>query len=1194
MFLKRLETVGFKSFAERTTVEFVPGVTAVVGPNGSGKSNIIDAVRWVLGEQSAKSLRGSKMEDIIFAGSDSRKPLNFAEVSLILDNADQTLPIDYHEVAVTRRVYRSGESEFLINQQSCRLKDIVDLFMDSGLGREAFSIISQGKIEEILSSKAEERRTIFEEAAGVLKYKNRKKKAEYKLAETQENLNRVEDIIYELEQQLEPLKEQAAIAKEYLDKKEVLKEKEVSLLVTEIEAFHLEWQAILSELKEKQDEAIKLQTEIQSGEAEMEAEQSQIQTLEESIEKLQESLLELTRDLEHIEGKKELYHQRLRYSEEKILKIDQDLLAYQNQKENLDVKIQLQREAAKVKEKSLFEVKKQVEEKEKEFSHLSINTEEVLENLKSDYIERLNEQAALRNETQSLNKQREQVERRIQRLREKFQDSISERKMIEAQISDRNYKVLESEEELSQLLSSLQQLNQEKNRAEKALEQDQSKLYQGYQFAEKLRSKKEMLEDLKEDFSGFFQGVREVLKARENKELNNIFGAIIELISIPDDYVTAIETTLNAQAQHIVVQNENTARECILYLKKNQKGRATFLPLESIQERSIPSSLLQGIKNDLGFVGVASDLVSSDPTVSKAVRHLLGHIVIAKTLKDANRLATQLYRKYRIVTLDGDVVNPGGSMSGGAKANTKSSLFTRDKELQDVTKKLEEYQVKIKAFEQHVKQQKEKLKEIEHQRVELEQKRSSIEGKLQTRRDDYKEISYQEKRMNEQLALFDQEESQLTQEEKEYRSQLTKCKEQMDLLQEKIQLMKEEMDQLSRQQSEQRTSKESVSEVLQSLRIKLAENQTELRSEVDKHQRLKKELEVVKESILELTNERHQIEEEIKGEESEDVLVEKLKMVKQEKFQTEQLIQQRRENRLKRIQKVQDETRELKQIKKIFEALQNEIRQKEVKSNRLDVELENRLHTLREDYTLSFEKAKSNYPIVDDVEEARKKVKFIKREIEELGAVNIGAIEEYERIKERYEFLSEQQSDLEQAKLTLREIIAEMDQEMSRRFEDTFSQIRIEFQKVFKALFGGGQADLRLTDPSAILETGVDIVAQPPGKKLQNLGLLSGGERAFTAIALLFAILTVRPVPFCILDEVEAALDDANVNRFARYLKRFSQNTQFIVITHRKGTMEEADVLYGVTMQESGVSRLVSVKLEETKEFVEVGKEDRN
>lgn len=1194
MFLKRLETVGFKSFAERTTVEFVPGVTAVVGPNGSGKSNITDAVRWVLGEQSAKSLRGAKMEDIIFAGSDSRKPLNFAEVSLILDNEDQALPIDYHDVAVTRRVYRSGESEFLINQQSCRLKDIVDLFMDSGLGREAFSIISQGKIEEILSSKAEERRTIFEEAAGVLKYKNRKKKAEYKLAETQENLNRVEDIIYELEQQLEPLKEQAAVAREYLDKKEVLKQQEVSLLVTEIEAFHHEWQSILNELKVKQDEAIKLETEIQSGEAGLEVEQNKIQSLEESIEELQETLLVLTRDLEHIEGKKELYHQRLRHAEEKVQKIDQDLIAYQNQQKNLDDQLQQQQVKVSEKEKALSEVKLEVEEKEREFRDLSVNTEEILENLKSDYIERLNEQAALKNETQSLNKQKEQIGNRIERLHEKFQDSINERKKIEAEKFEKQSNVEDSDKELRHLLSTLQQLSDEKGKGDKALEQDQSKLYQGYQYAEKLRSRKEMLEDLKEDFSGFYQGVREILKARENKELSKIYGAIIELITIPDNYLTAIETTLNAQAQHIVVQNEQTARECILYLKKHQKGRATFLPLESIQERSIPASFLHGIRNDAGFVGIASDLVSCDPSVSKAVRHLLGHIVIAKTLKDANRLASQLQRKYRIVTLDGDVVNPGGSMSGGAKTNTKSSLFTRDKELQDVTKKLEEYQVKIEEFEQHVKIQKEKLQQMGKQRLDLDKQRTSIEEELQKRRDELKEVSYQEKRMNEQLALFDQEESQLKQEEQEYSAQLTECKGKMDRLQEMIQSMKNEMDQLTKQQSEQRTSKESVSEALQSLRIHLAENQTELRSEVDKLQRIKKELEVIKESTAQLMTERNEIEEEMKEEESEESLVEKLKSVKQEKLQTELHIQERREDRLKRIQKVQDETRELKQVKKIFQVLQDDLRQKEVKSNRLDVELENRLNTLREDYALSFEKAKSSYPIVSDLEEVRKKVKLIKREIEELGNVNIGAIEEYDRIRERHEFLTEQQADLEQAKLTLHEIIAEMDKEMSRRFEETFSQIRIEFQKVFKALFGGGQADLRLTDPSSILETGVDIVAQPPGKKLQNLGLLSGGERAFTAIALLFAILTVRPVPFCILDEVEAALDEANVNRFARYLKRFSQDTQFIVITHRKGTMEEADVLYGVTMQESGVSRLVSVKLEETKEFVEVGKEDIN
>ncbi|HLR41144.1 MAG TPA: chromosome segregation protein SMC [Virgibacillus sp.] len=1187
MYLKRLESVGFKSFAERINIEFVPGVTAVVGPNGSGKSNITDAIRWVLGEQSAKSIRGSKMEDIIFQGSDTRRALNVAEVALVLDNSDKELPLDYDEVSVTRRVYRSGESEFYINKQSCRLKDIIDLFMDSGLGREAFSIISQGKVEEILSSKAEERRTIFEEAAGVLKYKQRKKKAEYKLAETQENLNRIEDIIYEIEQQIDPLYEQAETAKTYKKQKEQLKQVEISLLITEIEQLHDKWQALLTELGKDKEAEINNKTAIQQREAKVEKERHDLQKLDNKVEALQTSLLTVTQKLEQYEGKKQVLHEQMKHFSE-----NKDKLI--SQKGDASDRIAKISKAFSEEKKKLTtwqitrtETKQHVEQLASKLSNKKENISGQIEELKSEYIEYLNKQAAKRNERQSIHQQLQQISGKKDQQSSKFQDLLVSRERLTEQKAQAKAGFSKTEKQYTENGASLQQLKVDLDNERTTFQESQKKLYQGYQYIGKLKSKKEMLEEMKEEFQGFFHGVKAILRARETNKLQHINGAIIELIDVPKAYITAIETVLGGQAQHIVVENDQAAIHAINWLKKTNNGRATFLPLGSIQARFLTKDALTKVKEHPGCVGIASDLVTAKEKYHKAVKHLMGHVVIAKTLQDANEIAKIIMRKYRIVTLEGDVVNPGGAMSGGAQKKTNQSLFTRDNDLQETTTKLNEFQEKAKNFEKNLEQQKQKIRDIEQ---EIEIKENVLQENrqlLQEVQATYKESALKLTALNDNLKLYDQDKQQFEKESRELKQQDTNITKELVEITHQLETIQEQINTLTEQETDFRENQEQLQHDYHQSQVSLAEQEERVKSQREKTNALQKQLSDLQEQYEVYKSDLDNLLSLEETKETESDIGRMIQTKQAEKNKTTKQIQELRSQRADRTKNIQDQDRELKEENKQHQAFIQSIQEKEVQANRLDVALENRLNHLQSEYTMTYERAKQIYEKAFDTEKAKNNVSQLKQAIERLGTVNLGAIEEYERISERYTFLTEQKNDLVEAKETLYAVIAEMDEEMQSLFEDTFTQIKAQFSIVFQELFGGGRAELKLTDPNNLLATGIEIVAQPPGKKLKHLGLLSGGERALTAIALLFSILRVRPVPFCILDEVEAALDEANVRRFAKYVKMYSQNTQFIVITHRKGTMEEADALYGVTMQESGVSRLVSVRLEETSDLVQ-------
>ncbi|MFP7296101.1 chromosome segregation protein SMC [Neobacillus niacini] len=1187
MFLKRLDIIGFKSFADRIGVDFVKGVTAVVGPNGSGKSNITDAIRWVLGEQSAKSLRGSKMEDIIFAGSDTRKPLNYAEVTLTLDNQDEGLSIDYNEVSVTRRVTRSGDSEYLINKQPCRLKDIVDLFMDSGLGREAFSIISQGKVEEILNSKAEDRRTIFEEAAGVLKYKNRKKKAESKLIETEDNLNRVNDILHELEGQVEPLKIQASIARDYLDKKEELEKIEVALTVYDIEDLHQKWTKISTQLEEHQQEEIRLSSTLQIKEAKIEEARNHIAALDEQITDLQNVLLHASEELEKLEGRKEVLKERKKNASQNRSQLEKSITELTDKISQLKSNRDLQDEHVKKLTQQVQFLQNQLREKQEKLALFTENIDEKIESLKGEYIELLNEQAGAKNEVKYIDQQLEQQETKSLRLDSENVKFIEERQIAQTKMLQIQTALNEVQKNLSNQVTGFREKQRKLDNSQNHYQKQEKTLYQAYQILQQAKSRKEMLEEMEEDYSGFFQGVKEVLKARGNK-LKGIEGAVAELVKVPKEYETALETALGGALQHIVVDTEQNARMAITFLKQHSFGRATFLPLSVIKGRLLSSSQLNSIQNHPSLVGSAVDLVNFDPKYTEVFSNLLGNVVITKDLKGANELAKILQYRCRLVTLDGDIVNPGGSMTGGAQKQKNSSLLTRKGELEELKDKLVVMTDKTSSLENSVKTLKQEIKLQDQELESMRKVGEELRQEEQTLKGDLREAEFEVKNINNRLAMYDLEKGQFKEEQVTLNNRKNELIESLSSFKGKIEALDQQIAKLTEQKTNDISSKEALTKEITDLKVEYAaKNQQFVNTKerltiiVEELTQSEERLSLYSEDLMLLTSE---MEGSTSGEEQLEAAA---KRKQQDKEQTIALISSKRQERLELHAALEDAELEAKELKRLHKGMVEVLKDEEVKINRLDVELENKLAHLREEYLLSFEGAKEQYPLTLPVEESRKKVKLIKLAIDELGSVNIGAIEEYERVSERYEFLNEQKNDLKEAKDTLYQVIDEMDIEMKKRFEETFTGIREHFEPVFRALFGGGRADLKLTQPEDLLNTGVEIVAQPPGKKLQNLGLLSGGERALTAIALLFAILKVRPVPFCILDEVEAALDEANVFRFSQYLKRFSSETQFIVITHRKGTMEEADVLYGVTMQESGVSKLVSVRLEDTKELVE-------
>lgn len=1189
MFLKRIELAGFKSFADKTEMEFVRGITAVVGPNGSGKSNISDGIRWVLGEQSAKSLRGGKMEDIIFAGSDARKAVNYGEVSLTLDNSDHALPLDFSEVTVTRRVHRSGDSEYMINKQSCRLKDITELFMDTGIGKEAYSIIGQGRIEEILSTRSEDRRGIFEEASGIVKYKSRKRDARRKLDDTEQNLLRIHDLVSELEDQIEPLKEQSEKALKYKELREQLKNKEISLYVHQIEQIHESWSEANDKLTKLKDQELSLSTVVSAHDAKLESERHALRLVEDQIEVLQRQLLEYSESFEKSEGYGEVLKERAKNLSQNRVQLEQSLAVSEERYAQRAAEMNELAEKFALAEQQLGELRTELSAEEAKLIGVNGGISQAQEEgLKGQLLDIMNQMAQARNEIRYSDQQKEGVQRRMTRSEEEGAKWRDELDRLNTKKNELDGLMKHLGQEIADLRGKYITESERYQSLQKLVEESQSGIRKWEQKREALVSRRDTMKEMEEDFDGFIVGVKEVLKASRKSVLHGVHGAVAELVRVPEKLEIAVETALGAAMQHIVMENEAVSRQAIAFLKQRQLGRATFLPLDVIRPRQISPADKRLIEDADGFVGIGAELVGYEPRYADIVGSLLGNVVFASDLERANTMAAKCQYRFRIVTLEGDVVNAGGSMTGGSQHRKNNNLLGRKRQLDQLATDITESEDMLNKLRKGLTDVRQQMITSEKELEKLREAGDTKRTEEQSIASDLKQVDVEWRHVSEQFQLYGQEKGHYIKELEELDQAKVAAEAKLNEL---------EKEELSIQQSIQaaefaRKANESAKEELQGLLTGLKVREGKLDQECfSLQEQLRRSQEDCGIQKRELDQNRTILQSIVADLEQNEAQShkqrEQLNEFKLKKERASEQLEMERASRVVLVKKLEEGESETKEQRVGLKAVEEQLRQTEIQANRLDVELDNILRKLGDDYELSYELAKQRYTIPEDVPQTQADVKELKRQITILGDVNLGAIEEYTRVSERYEFLSEQKNDLVEAKTTLYQVIREMDEEMSKRFKTTFDAISREFRIVFTKLFGGGRADLILNDPDNLLETGIDVVAQPPGKKLQNLQLLSGGERALTAMALLFAILQVKPVPFCVLDEVEAALDEANVTRFAQYLREFSEQTQFIVVTHRKGTMEEADVLYGVTMEEGGVSKLVSVKLED-EETVEI------
>lgn len=978
MYLKEIKAYGFKSFADKTSIEFGKNINGIVGPNGSGKSNIVDAVRWVLGEQSMKSLRGDSSLDVIFSGSESRKPLNSASVTLVFDNEDRSLPIDFNEVSIKRMAFRTGENEYYINNERVRLKDITELLTDSGTAKESFNIISQGKIDEILSNKPEDRRTIFEEAAGVLKYKRRKEEALRKLDKTNQNLNRVNDIINELSNNIAPLEDSSNKAKKYIELKDRLSNIEVAVIAKEIKDLNFEYQEGKKKIEELSNEITKVTTDSSTYDIDILKYKEKLKEVRDDINKKHVLLIELSKKEEKITSDIRLLQERNKYKGEES-KISNNIISLK---------------------------------------------EEILS------------------------------------IKNKINNYNNDIQILDTKISNINNSINEYKSKIDNLVVKKNNINNNivKNNRD-------------------IDSGKYKIEYLENNLDNNLSIPKQVKNILDNPKFTGVHNVISSLIEVDSRYSVSINTALGGASSYLVVDTPNVAKELIYYLKNNNLGRATFYPLSSINSRYIDNDTLLLLENEDGFVGVASSLVKYDSKYTNIINNVLGNVIVADSIEMANVLSSKINRRYKIVTLDGQVINVGGSLTGGSALKSISPI--------SIKYELEEKNKKINILEN---KNKDLLKEID-----------SIDKDINS--------------LNNELYKFKEE------------------------------------------RVEYFSKKESTSENITQNSNLLEEKEKELKD---------------------LTNISN-------NESEEDSLINSLYKIKEEISEINKNIVLLKEEE----NKYNSEINELEDTRSHSNSLANkkekELNNLNVMINRIDVKLDNLLECLTNDYNMTYDFASLNYKLDMDIDEAKKEVLRLKDNISILGNVNLDAPLEYEKAKERFDFLTNQKNDLINAENTLYDIIKEMDTVMKERFLDTFEKVKIEFKNVYRELFKGGRAELTLTDPDNILETGIEIKAEPPGKKLQSISLLSGGEKTFTAISLLFAILNIRPVPFCLFDEVEAALDDANVEAFGKYLDKYRDNTQFIIITHKKKTMEYADILYGITMEESGVSKIVSVKLEDIK-----------
>ncbi len=1179
MYLKRIEMQGFKSFADKTVLEFKPGITTVIGPNGSGKSNISDAIRWVLGEQSMKSLRGAKSEDIIFAGTQARKSLGFAEVSIVIDNNDNKLPIEYSEVTVTRKIYRSGETGYFINKVPCRLKDILELFMDTGIGKDGYSIIGQGKIDEILSNKSEDRRHIFEEAAGIVKYRTRKQESEKKLEQTKLNLLRINDILAEIEANIEPLKLQSDKAKQFLDLREELKSIEVGLFIYNINTY-----------KEKLEQLVKDEDIITS---QKEAEDGKMEALQASKEELRQVVDDITAQIENM--------QNIGFeSSNKIEKINSEIgISNERIQNNNANKQRLETEILEVKSR-IEELKEEQKQKLEKKTNLTSNKEK--------FEKELAEKEA---ELAELSKKLSAKELEIEGKKQIVQDNIDKKYELAAEINtqDVNYENLEKRKkqlknEIDSVISELDSTRYGKNEISKgfydieskrniavekleksvqAKEQNMQKLKQYEDEISKLtytqrmkQARHQFLIETEKEKEGYNKTVKSLLVACDkDSSLNKgIHGVLANLISVEKEYETAIEMCLGQALQNVVTSTEQDAKKMIEYLRSNSLGRASFLPIASVQGKKLDKLT----KMD-GVIGIASDLVKCKKEYEQIILSLLGRTVVVEDMDTAIALAKKDKYSFRIVTLKGDIISSSGSISGGSVQTKTVNILGRSREIEDLEKELKKLEKQIADKTAEKEEYASSIGDSIEETAKLEKELQEIEIIYATEKQKMVAVEENITRLENRLAKLKEEVTQ-TEKQKEENKLLKEQKEtEIQTLTQQIEELNKVIEEFALNNKDNQKYIDDLNFDITNLKISVTsfdESESSIEEMVERiSQDIKnneQSIENKNQNILAITEENTKLEQTITEYNNQ------IEQIKQEVTNSGTKVEELKQERIAKNEKLVNTENEIQSQFSTLESLKEQVIKLDVKKTKLEQDLQQVVESLWNEYELT-PNSTEEYQKPNNVATAQKQVNSLRNKIKDLGSINIDSIEEYKKTKERYDFMSEQRLDLENTASKLRKIIGDMTTTMQNQFKEKFELINKNFNEVFTELFNGGKAELILENEENILECGIDIRVQPPGKKLQNMMLLSGGEKAFTAIALLFAILKINPAPFCILDEIEAALDDVNVYRFAEYLKKFCKQTQFLVITHRKGTMEAGDSVYGVTMEENGISKLLSIKL---------------
>ncbi|SCI75293.1 Chromosome partition protein Smc [uncultured Clostridium sp.] len=1180
MYLKRLELKGFKSFPTKTDVLFNEGITAIVGPNGSGKSNISDAVRWVLGEQSIKSLRGDKLEDVVFAGTDTKKAMNYCEVALTIDNSDKKLDLEYSEITIKRRAYRSGESEFFLNNKACRLKDIKELLLDTGIGKDGYSIIEQGKVDEILSNNPVNRRKVFDEACGISKYRYKKQEAERNLKNTKENLNRIEDIYIEIENQLKPLEIQQKKAVKYLEIKDKLKTLEVNSYIKEIEDLD-------KQVNESIDHNNLLLNQIKDVKVKKENLENSLTKSNEEIEDVDNKI---NKTVEYINTIKSVINKK--YSElsvlnEKIKNCNNDILRNDNEITNINEKLNNNKiELSNLNKNkddvfnNLNDIKKQINEVELQNKNKKDNISNLIqdvENLKDEIISLLDSKQNSANKLSTLNANIENIEKRTETIN-------TEINCIEKNICDKNEEILNYNKDKEEKINLIEKLRQDYSEVDKninSLKEEYKKVEKDIQHSKlklnEFNSKLNIYIDMEKHYEGFNKGVKEVLK---NKSLDGIYGALGQVISSSKEYEKALEASLGSYMQNIITKDENSAKLAINYLKKNNLGRVTFLPLNIIKSNKIDKN---SIKSNTKYIGIASELVKFDNKYKNIIENILGRTIVISNMDEAIKFARETNHRYKVVTLDGEILNPGGALTGGT-IRTNGNILSRKRLIEEFKEKIEVEKKSLDLFDENklklsndINLQSEKIENIKLELSENDKKLVFINTSINKSNDELKSLEGNLlKLQNEKKGLVENLEYILT--------KTSSLKEDISNIDKKHISNKDEIDKLNLKLKEFNDIYEVDKNKFDDLNIEYTKLNQIYEGIIKDIERIDKEnqhqvslLESVKIQLKDNKESKIKLQEQIKIETSEKENLENQTIDENKKLN---LKKEQKES----IKKNRDNLSiELKNIDRQFMKIQESLFKVENKIERLKTSQENYIEKLIEEYEITLEEAiklKDESVVID-----KKELESLKRDIKNLGNVNIDSIKEYEEIKERYDFYSEQKKDLEESIDVIYKLIRELEDNMKKEFKEKFTLINENFKFVYKKLFGGGNGELKIVDKESILESDIEIVAQPPGKKMKNLNLLSGGEKALTAISILFAILLAKPTPFCILDEIEAPLDDANIYRFGEFLKELSKDTQFISITHRRGTMEVADYIYGVTMQEKAISKVISLQLKEAKEL---------